>query len=395
MNNENRGHQILADVIMFILKHDKFTGNDIINRFRVSPNTVGAAIHSFRMEGITRPMEDGSDSVIPKSIEELNGAMVEFLNEQGYDNEDIEDCFISLPTEEKLEISHILTDNHEWIASNIIQPTIAIPTILRLVNKNDIIYQNNREVRYAEDMKVGQWDGEKWNILPPYPKYDYSPLSHMSEISEGVEVTHIADITIEELDAWTSRTDRVYDYSMKIKIDPKYEEDVYHSLMWGSAYISRLINQAATKDEFDRLNKVYEILCDMQACIDQDDSNIKTVPDPRFVEIADYVVKYGCTESTNGTCNFGFEDIKHIIKNENDYNEFYLDIVTELMDREEISDVHMNHMNGTIDCDLHLEYCKSYEWTDGDENIFCCSREEWEKIKIKPFTLRGKNNAMD
>jgi hypothetical protein len=264
------GRKVTANAIMFILKHDAISESDIVHRFKLSTEAAANVIKTMITARILgEANEYGFYPVIVKCLNDINEGIIEFLSDNGFSKQDIVDAFKALTTEEKDEVSMILNEKRNWIDINTTKPNENTPVVVRMVNKNMIYTENKSEVLYAEDVKIAEWDGEEWMIIPPYPKYDYSPITKFSELNEGTVVTHWAEVSDDELEDWKNRFNRFSDYNMKIEIDPEHEEDVYRALMWGAAYIAKFGGpDFANAQPGTGLRKMYETLCDMQACID-------------------------------------------------------------------------------------------------------------------------------
>ena len=394
-NNENtNGYDILANVIMFIFKHDQTCAADIISRFKLSIEATNNIIETMCAANIIEPVNDeGINIVKAKCFSDINDGIIEFLNNNGFSNEEINDAFKSLTTEEKEEVSIILTEKRDWVDALTTKPDVDIPVVVRLVNKNLIYTENRSEVFYAEDIKIAQWDGEKWTIIPPYPKYDYSPITKFGNLNEGTIVSHWAEVGNDELESWKNRFNRFSDFNMKIEIDPEYEEDVYRALMWGAAYISKFggpdFNACPSGEG---LKKMYETLCDMQACIDNTKEQQGQVVPYIAVVVADKIVTLVAENSTNGVFDITYDDIKDVAPDKYEYNNYFFEIIHELLTRDEILDVDVDYTNGTIMISIDVRYCQKYEWQDEDEDIFGCSKEEWEELPVlKVKTKRGNN----
>lgn len=390
MSMNTIGHDILANIIMYIFKHDTITGADIINRFKLSIEATTNVITMMGASGIIGTEEAGVHPVTVKCLDDINEGIVEFLNDHGFTKEMIVDAFKALPTEKKEEVSIILRENRNWRDAETTMPEIGLPVAIRLLDRSKIYTENRSEVLYAEDIKIAQWDGEKWTILPPYPKFDYSPLSKFGELNEGVAVSHWGDVLVEELHAWQRRFDRFHGYNLKIEVDPDYEEEVYRALMWGAAYISKFGGPDFNNDDPDNgLRKMYTTLCDMQACMDIHKSEDAEVPDIA-ITVADKVVAWAADVSTNGTFDFTYKEISDIAPDKNEYNRCFFDILQEIKSRDEILDVDVDFTVGKVMLSINPRFCTHYEWQEGDEEIFECSKEEWEKLPIlHPVLRRG------
>lgn len=390
MSTNNIGHDILANVIMYIFKHDTITGADLINRFKLSIEAATNIITTMGASGIIGPEEAGVHPVTVKYLDDINEGIVEFLNDHGFTKEMIVDAFKALPTEQKEEVSIILREDRNWRNADEVKPDFNIPVAIRMIDRSKIYTENRSEVLYAEDIKIALWDGEKWTIIPPYPKFDYSPLSKYSELNEGVIVSHWGDIMVEELNAWQRRFDRFHGYKLKIEVDPDYEEEVYRALMWGAAYISKFGGPDFNNDDPENsLRKMYTTLCDMQACMDTHNEEEAVVPDIAVI-VADKIVTWAADTSTNGTFDFKYDEIKDIAPDKNEYNKCFFDIIHELLTRDEILDVDVDYTNGNVMVSINPRFCTHYEWQEGDEEVFGCSHEEWEKMTVLPVhTKRG------
>ena len=391
--NDTAGHKILANAIMYILKNDVISIGDLVNRFNFDSEIAISILSAFKGTLIGEDTGNGFFEVIVDKFDDVNKELVEILNENGFTDDDIKFALTEIPINEKEEISNILKEEREWVSSDN-KPDIDVPVIIRIVNKNIINNRNHNEVLYAEDMKIGKWDGETWSILPPYPKYDYSPLSKFGELNSGTIVSHWAEPLNDEFDSWNTRFGRLTDYYLNIDVAPEYEEDVYRALMWGAAYVSKFGGKdLALSPPGTGLRLIYDTLCDMQASMDlAPKSKIEERNIPmEVINSVDFIVECAAEESTNGQYSFKWERLfgKFFRPNEA-FNDFFLDIISELCSRDEIFDIDINYAEGAFEFGIMFEYCHNYQWTDGvDERIHGCSREEWEKREPKSITKKG------
>lgn len=390
--NDIVGHKILADAIMFILRNDTISIGSLINRFRFNPEIAFSIISAFKGTLIGEEIDNGLFEVIVKKFDDINKELVEILNENGFTNDDINLALTDISINDKEEISNILMEEREWVSSDN-KPDVDIPVIIRIVNKNIIYYKNHNEVMYAEDMKIGKWDGTIWSILPPYPRYDYSPLSKFGELSSGTVVTHWAEPLNDEFEGWNSRFDRLTDHYLNIEVAPEYEEDVYRALMWGAAYISKFGGKEfASAPAGTGLRLIYDTLCDMQASMDlAPKSKIEERNIPmEVIHSVDFIIECATEESTNGQYSFKWERLREkFFKSNEAFNDFFLDIISELCSRDEIFDIDINYAEGAFEFSIDVSYCRNYEWSEGDEEIFECTKEEWEKREPKSITKKG------
>lgn len=271
-NTNTKTNQVLANIIMYIFKHDEISAADIVDRFKLSIESSNNVIDTmYKSRVLGEANENNMHPVMVKCFGDINEGIIEFLNENGFSKQDIANAFKSLKTEEKKEVSIILEEDRNWIDFNETKPSINIPVVIRMVDKNLIYTESNSEVIYAEDIKIASWDGEKWTINPPYPRFDYSPLSRFGELNKDTVVTHWAETDLEEFEAWKNRFNRIYDYDLNIDVDKEYEEDVYRAMMYGAAFISKFGGPDFT-DRNGILRKMYNVLCDIQAHLDSKSS---------------------------------------------------------------------------------------------------------------------------
>ncbi len=106
------------------------------------------------------------------------------------------------------------------------------------------------------------------------------------------------------------------------------------------------------------------------------------------MKVVDFIVAAGTKITTNGSYNVYYDDVSHLLSVD-EYKEYFSEIVKELASRKELLDVDADGSIGEIFCLFGLNYCPNYEWSDGDERTFGCSREEWEKREVKPVEQRA------
>lgn len=71
-----------------------------------------------------------------------------------------------------------------------------------------------------------------------------------------------------------------------------------------------------------------------------------------------------------------YEDVSDLIS-EQDYLKYFDLIANELSIREEVLD--LDTSNHCLDAIYGLDYCPNYVWADGDEEIFGCDQDTWER----------------
>lgn len=180
----------------------------------------------------------------------------------------------------KHKLSMILDKNNgrEWIDINSSLPDLNNPVVIRITNENIIFAEDDENIIFAEDEKVAKRisdinnpDKFRWSIIPPWPKYDYSPLSSKDQLIDGTVVTHWSYLQSGELDGWNSRLDLLGDYNhLSIKVSADYEEIVYRSLLYGANMIARSVDGKLDETSNELYAAMYAVLTDLQYCIDKD-----------------------------------------------------------------------------------------------------------------------------
>ena len=170
-------------------------------------------------------------------------------------------------------ISRILEEKRKWNHVSDSLPEEGQRVVIRMVHNTSVFYEDETKVYPAEDMKIGRYvrvdDGDNyWAVDPPYPKFDYSPLSHKSRLAEGVTVTHWAVPEDGECDAWDNRYNITMPYKdLHISVDPDNEERVYRAIMWGASFLGKALSTG--EDSPDEIKGLWVTICDHQSCFDQ------------------------------------------------------------------------------------------------------------------------------
>ncbi|MCM1220105.1 MAG: hypothetical protein NC548_37005 [Lachnospiraceae bacterium] len=176
-------------------------------------------------------------------------------------------------SEEKKIISRILTERREWFNVSDKLPKDGELVVIRITNESmQFGTTHDGNIIAAEDSKIGTYMNGSWIIAPPYPKFDYSPLSNGPFLNDGSVVTHWAvpvpnsDKDIGEVEAWQSRFEVIGKYNkFAIEIDKEHEELLYRACSWGAACIRKVVDA-----EEEDIKKIIEILYDVQNLLDQD-----------------------------------------------------------------------------------------------------------------------------
>lgn len=96
--------------------------------------------------------------------------------------------------------------------------------------------------------------------------------------------------------------------------------------------------------------------------------------------------------SLSGQYYVDHSDLADLISQE-DFKLYAPMIAYELSGRSEVLDQVVLD-DGQLDINLGLAYCKSYQWCDGDEEIFGCSYEEWLEMPVEPISHPLSLNRM-
>lgn len=195
-----------------------------------------------------------------------------------------------MDTNTNIAASRILQEDRKWFNASEKLPDDGQKVVIRLCDPSMSIGKNAKgETVIIEDMKIGMYMDGKWMIAPPYPKFDYSPLSSGSTINDGAIVTHWAvpedgvEDDIGEVEAWENRFSITGDYKkFVVDVDERYEQLLYRACSLGAACIRRVYSEDA-----DTLPLV-AMLWDVQALMDQDikienGERVETVPHGHWI----------------------------------------------------------------------------------------------------------------
>ena len=89
-------------------------------------------------------------------------------------------------------------------------------------------------------------------------------------------------------------------------------------------------------------------------------------------------------KSMSGQYYVDHSDLADLISKE-DFEKYADLIVYELSGRPELLEPVVLD-DGQLDINMGLAYCKSYQWCDGDEEIFDCSFDEWMEMPAEPIS---------
>lgn len=109
------------------------------------------------------------------------------------------------------------------------------------------------------------------------------------------------------------------------------------------------------------------------------------------VSIANYVVRDACEHTSSGQRFVSLDDALSQYAKENpsftydDYLSVKDIVLNTIAERDEVLDVEFNEETEEFDVNCALDYCRYYEWCEGDEETFNCSYDEWLNQPPKPI----------
>lgn len=172
----------------------------------------------------------------------------------------------------KKELSLILQGrSHKWFPIEDTKIIAGNPYIVRLVDKNYIMYETDDELVYREDIQIARFIDGKWKIEGPFPKMDFSLCSERENLKNGVEVTHIAYPTEDDVNAFHQRYDPIYKYNkFIIDVDDNMVDELYHAIIIAKGCMSKMsINFEGNNEDLNKIQKAYDLLSDMQCVFDR------------------------------------------------------------------------------------------------------------------------------
>lgn len=186
----------------------------------------------------------------------------------------------------KKMISEFLKDkSRNWKSVKEVFPERNTLIVIRIVNDHIIYTENKEEIYPVEELKLAKYlppselsDPKEiknnylwWKIEPPFPLYDYSPLSNKESLKKGTYVSHWDIAKLEDIEWWKTRFDYIHKYDqLELRVDQNHRETVYRALIRGASYIENDIisNHLEGKAKED-MKLLYETLCDLQSCMDK------------------------------------------------------------------------------------------------------------------------------
>jgi methyl coenzyme M reductase subunit D len=271
--------------------------------------------------------------------------------------------------------SSILEQDRDWQDANEVKPAVNQRVVIRMVNPDAILNKDevdedpDAEIQLLEGIAIGRYlyplrEGEEgsWQVDPPYPLYDYSPLTDKDKLKDGIEVSHWAVPAEGELEGWDNKFMPTDTYAaLSLTSDERHKETIYRSLMYGSMYVGNEANKIKGqityignhKDEFHAqypdynledtvnnmneqfkdLEKLCNTLYDLQYCMDVGGviENTQPVNHYRSIEDADNIEEvdelYGkMNEPDKRMFNFVdhwelYDSLETAHINKNDYDE--------------------------------------------------------------------------
>ena len=104
--------------------------------------------------------------------------------------------------------------------------------LIRLQSPDKVFMESRTEIVYLEDLKIAKFVNGVWEIEGPFPLFDFSPLSKFAKLNDDTIVTHWAELSDKEIEAWHHRFDNHFEYNtFKVEIDDDKKEDIYRALI--------------------------------------------------------------------------------------------------------------------------------------------------------------------
>lgn len=185
----------------------------------------------------------------------------------------MDDAIYSVDGFDKKVLSRILMyeAKREWNKLEVSKPDIGSVVVIRLCDNETVIDENDLHIFVLEDLKVAKLvEEDKWEILPPHPLFDYSPLSNKSEVNEKATISHWSNLQGSDLDNWNNRLNQIREYgSLDLTVDDENLELVYKSLLHGAHAIAAIAGQSFIEEKDNPYRPMYEVLSDLQAILDK------------------------------------------------------------------------------------------------------------------------------
>ncbi len=279
MEQQQQNMKMISELIVWAFHYDAITPQMIMLKLNCTADMANAIIITLHTLGILNKNDPSNDAepwiVMINRLQDIPNHMLNVLQADGHSLEEITEALKGLPKEKKKISSNILSDRaHEWTAVQDKAPEENIPIIIRICNPEKEFIETKTEIVYLEDTKIGLWDGNKWIICGPHPKYDFSPCSDKENLREGCNVTHWAKCSGTELKGWKSRLDPHHKYDhMYIDVDEDKIEDLYRSLILACSCLAKeAIHYPKDHEVRIKLEEAYGYICDFQAAFDRNGS---------------------------------------------------------------------------------------------------------------------------
>ena len=204
-------------------------------------------------------------------VDKIPATVFKFLEDNGFPKEEIQKV-VCIPEDRKPEVSTVVDDTSVWNDIFKVNPLTDVPLVVRIRHKTKMKREMVHCKAYLEASTIATYDGNEWKILPPYHKYDFSPLTDKDKIRENALVTHWRIPSKEELAIWAKQCDAINTYEeLEVKVDPYNEINVYDGLVVASAVLYEKIESAKDIDEtvVAKIENAYNVLIDLQAAIDK------------------------------------------------------------------------------------------------------------------------------
>ena len=239
----------------------------------------------------TMVMHENDDSLdcIITCWAQLEKDVQDLLIETNHTVDEIRAYLNELPDDAKEIVSAIIRNPDDWeeTANNL--PAENSLVVIRLYNPTITVQENATQKILLEDLRIGFWDGEKWNIEGPIPFKDYSTLTARSHLAEGTIVSHWRNAETEEINDWHHRYDAINDYGyLDIFVDDENKDRVYRALIHGCNMLHHFAKSNENDEETHNIAiELANTLSDIAGCFDR--GGIYNEPEEAYNNITDVI----------------------------------------------------------------------------------------------------------
>lgn len=271
MKLDNKYDRLIFGTILFeVIGMREFTSAFMMENFSsISKEAMEFMINKFQSLSVIEKSEvfDSYFVKINKFID-INSKTLDILYKCGYSEYDIEKQLYS----KKKVISEILNNKtYDWKDVKQFQPPENEYIIIRFVDYNVLVKETDDELYPLEDRKIAVYKNGSFEIIPPYARFDFNPLSNGSKILNSAIVTHWAEPNQEDVNEYQRRFEpklkwKYLDITVK---DDDMALDLYKALINGQLMMNQTVMEFMNDEETKGRFKLYsDIFHDLIICLD-------------------------------------------------------------------------------------------------------------------------------